>query len=235
MPNPLKLKFAAVYTAVILIVTICSVNAATEQAVIQHDAHQHGRVVLNIALEGQMLFIELDAPGADVVGFENLPATDEQRQLLSAAIHLLERPQKLFSFPGEAECKLQSATVSHHSAVDTNHHDNDHDEKGHDEKHEEEHHDEPENSHDDDNEKDHDEEHDDAHENGHDDAHENQAGHGSFTAQYQFQCKQLAQLNTISTHWFSHFPNTELISVQLLTQTQQSVQILDSDNPDIHF
>ena len=216
MPNPLKLKFAAVYTAVILIVTICSVNAATEQAVIQHDAHQHGRVVLNIALEGQMLFIELDAPGADVVGFENLPATDEQRQLLSAAINLLEQPQKLFSFPGEAACKLQSATVSHHLAVDTNHHDDDDDhEKEHVEKHQEEHPDEPEKDH--------------------DDAHENQAGHGNFTAQYQFQCRQLAQLNTISTHWFSHFPNTELISVQLLTQTQQSMQILDSDNPDIHF
>ena len=35
----------------------------------QMDAHVHGHGILNIAVEGQVVEMELEAPGADIVGF----------------------------------------------------------------------------------------------------------------------------------------------------------------------
>jgi len=45
----------------------------------QAGAHEHGRGTLNIALEGTRLSMELEAPGADIVGFEHRAKTKKQK------------------------------------------------------------------------------------------------------------------------------------------------------------
>ena len=42
----------------------------------QLGAHVHGKVVVNLALEGNTLRVELDAPAINVVGFEHAPRTE---------------------------------------------------------------------------------------------------------------------------------------------------------------
>ncbi len=163
----------------------------------QHEAHVHGHVELNIAQDGHELLMEITAPGADVVGFEHAPENDEQTTLLNKALETLNHADSLFTLASGANCHIEQAFVKHtlggeHDHAEHAHHD---DHKGHD----------------------HDEhEHHDDHE-GHD--HE---GHGSFAAQYTFHCDDISKLNSIDTHWFTQFPATKEIDVNLLTDKVQT-------------
>ncbi len=44
------------------------------------DAHQHGKGILNIVLEGNTLLMELEAPGADIIGFEHTAKTATEKK-----------------------------------------------------------------------------------------------------------------------------------------------------------
>src|SRR5262245_62835722 len=75
-------------------------------------AHEHGRGTLNIALEGNRLSMELEAPGADIVGFEHEAKTAKQKSAITTAKKQLAAPQALFQFPAAAGCVLKAANVS---------------------------------------------------------------------------------------------------------------------------
>jgi hypothetical protein len=74
-------------------------------------AHEHGHSVLNIAIEGDLVEMELISPGADIVGFEHAANTDEQKAALEQADAALRDPLALFVLPAEAGCALGVATV----------------------------------------------------------------------------------------------------------------------------
>lgn len=74
-------------------------------------AHEHGRGTLNIAVEGARLSMELEAPGADIVGFEHAAKTAKQKAAVADAKKKLSAPQALFVFPTSAGCVLKSAKV----------------------------------------------------------------------------------------------------------------------------
>jgi hypothetical protein len=91
-------------------------------------AHVHGHGTLNIAVESTRLSIELEAPGADIVGFEHDANSAEQKAALAKAKEQLADPLALFKVPAAAECKLAEAKVE----IETEDaHDRDH---GHDAK-----------------------------------------------------------------------------------------------------
>ena len=54
--------------------------------------HQHGHGTLNIAIEGGRVSMELDVPGADIVGFEHAPSTKAQRTAVDKAKAQLAAP-----------------------------------------------------------------------------------------------------------------------------------------------
>ncbi|OEF23001.1 zinc uptake protein ZrgA [Vibrio rumoiensis] len=58
----------------------------------------------------------------------------------------------------------------------------------------------------------------DHHDHDHDHDHDQ---HGTFTVEYHFECDNIQQLSSISTQWFTHFPSTQTIEVNLLTDTKQ--------------
>ena len=111
------------------------------------DAHEHGRGSLNIAAEDDTIWMELEAPGADIVGFEHVAETPEDRQAVEAAKAVLAQPLALFTIPGGAECRLSDASVSliggehedehedEHEGEDEGEHEDDHDEESHNEFH----------------------------------------------------------------------------------------------------
>ena len=87
--------------------------------------HEHGVGRLNIAVEGKRVSMELEVPGADIVGFEHEASTTEQKAAVRKATATLKSALKVFALPAVAKCKLAEADV----AVGAE--DHDHDGAGH--------------------------------------------------------------------------------------------------------
>ena len=185
----------------------------------QHEAHVHGHVELNIAQDGHELLMEITAPGADVVGFEHAPQNEDQKARLTKALNSLNNAESIFTLTSAANCHQEQTFVTH-TLGDEHGHDEHHDHDDHAEHDHDEHHD-----HDSHAEHDHDEHHDHEHEEG--------SQHGSFTAQYTFHCDDISQLSSIDTSWFTHFPSTKEIDVNLLTDKQQTALELNPGKTEI--
>lgn len=76
-----------------------------------HGVHEHGKVTLNIALDGEMLVISLEAPAVNMVGFEHPPEKPQEREILRKTDAMLKSGRGLFGVPQAATCKLASADV----------------------------------------------------------------------------------------------------------------------------
>ncbi|MEZ9248918.1 DUF2796 domain-containing protein [Vibrio cyclitrophicus] len=192
-----------------------STNVLANEEFRSHEAHVHGKVEVNIAQDGQELLVEVTAPGADVVGFEHAPKTAEQKALFEQAIAQLNKPEELFGF-NNTSCTLKFKSVTNTLEGDHDDHEgHDHAEHDHDDH---EGHDHAEHDHDD-------------HE-GHD---HSEGGHGEFTAEYHYQCSDIANLNTVNTQWFSKFSNTKSMTVNLLTDSVQTQEVLNAERVSFRF
>jgi len=237
----------------IAVSTLVSTVAFADDSFRQHDAHIHGVVELNIAQDGNDLLLEITAPGSDIVGFEHAPQTQEQTQSIQQAMLTLKKTSSLFEINSDANCELTDSDVnqslskqnddhdhSNHDDHDHSEHD-DHDHSNHDDHDHSSHDDHDHSSHDDHDHSSHDDHdhsnHDDHDHSNHDDHdHSDHANkHGEFTAQYSFSCKNIAQLNEINLSWFNHFPSTEKISVQAITDKGQQANQLTENNTTFKF
>lgn len=75
-------------------------------------AHLHGHGTVNIAIDEGAVWIELEAPGSDIVGFEHTARTEADRAAVAAARALLERPAELFVLPAAAGCSVEAVDVA---------------------------------------------------------------------------------------------------------------------------
>ena len=167
-------------------------------------AHEHGRGTLNVALDGGRLGMELEAPGADIVGFEHQATTQKQKAAVEAARKRLAAPQALFELPAAAGCVLAEAKVvlegedHHHEAGDPAHKADGHDDNA------AKHHvtkDHPANDH---------------------EAAHGEHTHSTFRAEYAFDCKAPASLTSIGFGYFKAFPGAEKLDVTVIGPKQQS-------------
>ena len=169
-------------------------------------AHEHGSGVLNMAFDGGRIALELEAPGADIVGFEYAAESVDDRAAVDAAISDLARPLDLFVVPASAECTVTSAKVS---VIGDEHHEDEHHEDEHDdEDHEGEDH------------------ADEAH-----DEHEDEAGHTEFHAEYMMDCAKPARIDRIEFAYFGRFPNAQELDVQIVSDTGAQAFEVERDNP----
>lgn len=74
-----------------------------------HESHVHGVALLNVALEGEEVHIELDTPAANIVGFEHAPSSKAEHKKLDNAFAMLKKGNMLFSFNSSAGCRLEKA------------------------------------------------------------------------------------------------------------------------------
>ena len=74
-------------------------------------AHEHGRGTLNIAVEGNRVTMELEVPGADIVGFEHAAKTRREKAAVEKAKAHLAAPLALFVLPASAACRVTEAKV----------------------------------------------------------------------------------------------------------------------------
>jgi hypothetical protein len=204
--------------AALLIVTASF--AAAEQTR-QLGAHVHGVGKLDIAFEGDRIAMELHAPGADIVGFEYVATSAEDRAAVDGAVATLARPLDLFSLPASAVCSVVEARAALESEVagvaqgarEEGHEDHAHGDHSHDAHANDEH------AHDDHAEQKHDDHADAAHSgHGHDHGdHAAGAGHTEFHAEYMLTCAAPAQATLIIFGYFEIFPNARELEVQVIS------------------
>ena len=81
-----------------------------------------------MALDGNVLRIELESPLYNLLGFEHAPDTEAQRDQVAEAERKLAQPEELFVFNSEAGCRADTiATVSLFAEADGYGHDGNHD------------------------------------------------------------------------------------------------------------
>jgi hypothetical protein len=115
-----------------------SATAASAETVRQLGPHEHGHGTLNLAIEGETVQIELEVPGADIVGFEYEATTPEDQAKIEAAKETLSKPLALFALPEAASCKVTAAKIAL-AAEDHDAHEHEHDADAEADAHEAEH------------------------------------------------------------------------------------------------
>lgn len=174
-------------------------------------AHEHGVGRLGIAVEGERIAIELEAPGADIVGFEHAAERPEDRAALERAIAILEKPLDLFLLPEEAKCTVTEASAKltgeeehdHDAHAGQDHDDKEHGNKEHEKKGHEDH----------------------AH------AHDHEAGHSEFRAAYVLTCANPAAITQIDFAYFKTFPNARELDIELISQKGAKGFEVERDTP----
>ena len=169
-------------------------------------AHVHGEGRLKIAIEGKRIFMQLESPGADIVGFEHEARSSEEKAVLARSLKILEDPAQLMRFTADANCEVRQAQAE----VEGDHDAHEEDEHGHE-------------GHDDHGDGDHSEE-------GHDD-HDNEKVHGAFVAQYEFECSDIDELETIEFSYFEKFNNAQQLDVVLIDGSGQRQVDIDLTDP----
>jgi hypothetical protein len=77
-------------------------------------AHEHGVVKLDVAIEGNRLTIAMQAPLDNLLGFERAPRTDAERKAAADVLTRLRSPEQaapLFAMDAAAQCTLSRAEV----------------------------------------------------------------------------------------------------------------------------
>lgn len=188
-------------------VATCVAFSASAEEHRQLGAHVHGHGRLNVAIENKTVSIELEVPGADIVGFEHEASTPEQKAAIEKAKATLTKGLSLFTPAAAAQCTQKSAQVS----IEAEH--------GHEHEHEEHEH----------------EHHADGakHDDGDEDEHEHEAGHhhSEFHAVYAYECASPDRLTSMSFDYFTAFPNSQELDIALIAPKGQSSYEVKRDNP----
>jgi Protein of unknown function (DUF2796) len=179
-----------------------ALDAAAEERR-QLGAHEHGHSVLNIAIEGDRIEMELMAPGMDIVGFEHAAETAEHKAAVEEAEAILRDPLALFVLPDDARCALETAAVE--LEAEDEEHGEDHAAAEHTEEAEHEQH----------------------------AKHEGEESHTEFHAEYAITCASPGDLGTIEFVFFERFPGAEEIELTVITESGQTRYEVERDAPRI--
>lgn len=74
-------------------------------------AHVHGQVLANVAVQGNKLSVQIEAPLDSLLGFEHRPRTTAQRQAAQAVAQQLKTPHAWLKPDAAARCTLASSDV----------------------------------------------------------------------------------------------------------------------------
>ena len=190
----------------------------------QAASHKHGVSNLNVALEADSLLLELEAPAADIVGFEHAPKSEEQTQAVEQALAQLKDPESLFVPAAGAGCTLTSARSAVFGAIaegedadsqPVEDHDHDHD-HGEGEAGDDHDHDHPEDDHDHDH-----------------DSHGSE--HSEFYALSTWACTQIEKLDSLGLPFFGQFQNSQTLRVRIATDTGQTERVVDKEQTSVQI
>jgi Protein of unknown function (DUF2796) len=167
--------------------------------------HEHGVGRLNIAIEGKRISMELEVPGADIVGFEHEAGTAGQKAAVKKAKATLEGALGVFKLPAEAKCTLAEAKVAIHAEGD---HEHDHGDAKHDD-------------------------HDAGAKDDGDGDHDHH--HSEFHAAYAIDCAAPEKLTGIDFKYFGLFTGARKLDVNVVTATGQAHYEVTREKPQLKF
>lgn len=75
-------------------------------------AHEHGAARLDIAVEGNTVSLQFEAPLESLFGFERVPRNAAERRLVDAGIARLKAGERMFQLDPAAGCSLQRVTLT---------------------------------------------------------------------------------------------------------------------------
>jgi hypothetical protein len=75
-------------------------------------AHEHGHGQLHIAADATQLFLELEVPAINVVGFEHLPNTPAQHTVIREKLDMLVQHQRWFEPSAAARCLVETYSIA---------------------------------------------------------------------------------------------------------------------------
>ncbi len=110
--------------AIAALALVLAVHAEDEHR--QLGAHVHGHGTLSIAVEDKRVAMELEVPGMDLVGFEHVAETKEQKVAIENAKAKLAKPLALFKLPASAICSVSQVKVALEGGDDHDDGDEDH-------------------------------------------------------------------------------------------------------------
>lgn len=189
----------------------------------QHAPHEHGAANLTIAIDANMMEINMESPADNIFGFEYVPSSDEDKKTVKDAVTKLKAANTLFSIPDAAKCHLDQVNVSSamlekkHMEADNKKHDDEHEhaDKDHD-KHGDKHAD-----------KDHDEHKGEHHD---EDGDEHHHAHNDVDVSWHYTCQATDKLDSITPHFFTVFaPRFKHLKVEWLTSAGASSEMITSD------
>jgi len=99
-------------TALMTLTAIAAVNAAQAEERRELGAHEHGHATLSMAIEGEQVVIELEAPGIDIVGFEHAASSDSDKAKIDDAKAKLADILTVLGVPNDAGCTVTSQQVA---------------------------------------------------------------------------------------------------------------------------
>lgn len=180
--------------------------AASDGGFVQHGAHLHGKIVVNLALEGRALVVELDAPAINVVGFERAARDAAEQREVEAIDRWLGSGVGMLGVPANAGCerrqveytppRLGAPEPAHDAGQD---HDHNHD-----------------------------------HEHAHDhEQHEPEAadgGHADYRARFTYDCANPAALAWADLWLLRRLKNLTEVEVNLVTPRLQTQRTLGVDS-----
>lgn len=74
-------------------------------------AHEHGSIKLGMAIEKNIIEIDLDGPSEAFINFEHLPKTEKEKNIFNHAKNLWEKKIfDLISFDKKLNCKISEAS-----------------------------------------------------------------------------------------------------------------------------
>ena len=117
----MRLKLLAVFATLPLIGAHAAEDGHKELG-----AHAHGHGTFNMAIEGNKVAMELESPGADIVGFEHKAKTKAQKKALKNAKNTLSDLTNVVNLPADAGCTLKTANIEFHVEEAKDDHDHDH-------------------------------------------------------------------------------------------------------------
>lgn len=188
----------------------------------EHEAHEHGRGMLDIVAEGEELVVEFRIPAANVVGFEHTPRDDAEREAVRKAAETFRNPASVLVLPAAAECEIEEAEAGI-VGMGAEDHDEEHGHEGDDHDHDADEH--AKEEHDEEGE-DHDHAKEEHEEEGEHSADSDGEAHSELRATYHFHCHAPERLVRIDVRVFEHLRDAEEIDVRVVTATAQTAMEL---------
>lgn len=137
MAQMIRRDLTSALTAFVFMILTTFLTVSSWAADSNPEAHEHGVGIMNIAIQGNEVEIELELPADNVVGFEHEARTAVEKKRVQDAAAKLKKAANVVILPEGAACKLKKSEIK--SALLEDHdehgHKDDHDDHGKSEKH----------------------------------------------------------------------------------------------------